>query len=358
MNFLKKKWKELKELTSPKSTFRAGVVAGALGVAGGYYGYLQSKASPYNTTPTISVIALEGSIGAGKFGNKSINLESTRQMIDDAFKPRNLKLVCLKINSPGGSAVQSDLVSQYIKIQAARRNVDVVAFVEDTAASGGYWLACGADKIYAARSSFVGSIGVIVKELGFHELIKKYGIESRVFTAGENKLVLDPLSPLKESDVEIIKTRLSDLHEHFIEHVKTSRGDRLKADDKTLFNGEVWTGQKALELGLVDGIDTIDGYIKREYGKTVRIFRVKQGGFGLSSLFSAYFQQNVSTFLSQLAFAAIGGSLQQHSALGNQVLYQEEASSLYLDQQSNPGCALTLEDPTAFKISQENLKMK
>eukprot|EP00088_Acartia_fossae_P045049 TRINITY_DN4814_c0_g1_i11.p1 TRINITY_DN4814_c0_g1~~TRINITY_DN4814_c0_g1_i11.p1 ORF type:complete len:342 (-),score=59.54 TRINITY_DN4814_c0_g1_i11:132-1157(-) len=330
---------------------------------------LKSKfiAGYVNPKPTVSVITLEGTILSGRgggFGRKNINLESTRKMIDAAFKPGNLKLVCVNVNSPGGSAVQSDLVSQYIKSRAAKKNVDVVVFVEDTAASGGYWLACTANKIYATRSSVVGSIGVISMGLGFHELIKKYGVERRVFTAGENKSVLDPLAPLKESDVQIIRNLLSNLHEHFIDHVKTSRGDRLKADDKTLFNGEFWTGQKALELGLIDGIDTVDGYIEREFGDKVKVLRPRRdGGFSLSGLFRSYFERDI---LSQLAFAAANGGSRQHLAISNQLPYLEDnnssdfmsASSLYLDQQSNLGGSPTLEDQTAFKISQESLKMK
>ena len=233
--------------------------------------------------------------------------------------------------------------------------MDVVVFVEDTAASGGYWLACTADKIYATRSSVVGSIGVISMGLGFHELIKKYGVERRVFTAGENKSVLDPLAPLKESDVQIIKNLLSNLHDHFIDHVKTSRGDRLKADDKTLFNGEFWTGQKALELGLIDGIDTLDGYIEREFGDKVKVVRPKRGGGRLSELLGAYFDPDAN-ILGQLAFAA--GS-RQHLALEDDSSQVMSASSLYLDQENNLGCTPpTLQDQTAFNISQESLKMK
>merc|ERR1719187_1971595 len=153
-------------------------------------------------------------------------------MIDKAFKPRRLEAVLLNINSPGGSAVQSDLVSSYIKEKSIKHNVPVIAFCEDYAASGGYWLACTGSQIYAARSSVVGSIGVISQGLGFHELIEKYGVERRTFTAGENKSVNDPFAPLKEKDAEIIKTLLNNIHQHFIDHVKASRGERLVGDDK------------------------------------------------------------------------------------------------------------------------------
>jgi len=214
---------------------------------------------------------------------KLINLESTRKVIDMAFKPKRLQAVILNINSPGGSAVQSDLVSTYIKEKSIKHNVPVIAFCEDYAASGGYWLACIGSEIYAARSSVVGSIGVISQGLGFHQLIDKYGVERRTFTAGENKAVLDPLAPLKDKDVEIIKGLLNNIHQHFIDHVKTSRGDRLKGDDKTIFNGEFWTGEPALSLGLIDGIDNVDSYIARRWGDNVEVKRVK-GGSSLGEL--------------------------------------------------------------------------
>merc|ERR1740129_925779 len=208
-------------------------------------------------------------------GSSNINLISMKKKIDVAFSPPSLKAVILSINSPGGSPVQSDLVSAYIKRKAEAADVPVVVFVEDMAASGGYWLACTGSEIYAARSSVVGSIGVISMGLGFHQLIDKWGIERRTFTAGENKSVLDPLSPLKEKDVEIIKGLLNNIHQHFIDHVKESRGDRLKGDDKTIFNGEFWTGEPALELGLIDGIDNLDSYIARKWGEKVEVVRVK-----------------------------------------------------------------------------------
>lgn len=252
------------------------------GVAAAVGGIMTAKAAKeqFGKTPRISVINLHGTIMQGKgspIGGKLINLESTRKMIDKAFKPARLEAVFLNINSPGGSAVQSDLVSTYIKEKSAKHNVPVIAFVEDTAASGGYWLACTGSEIYAARSSVVGSIGVISQGLGFHQLIDKWGIERRTFTAGENKSVMDPFAPLKEKDVEIIKGLLNNIHQHFIDHVKTSRGDRLIGEDQVIFNGEFWTGEQALALGLIDGIDNLDSYVARKWGENVEVIRVKGG---------------------------------------------------------------------------------
>lgn len=278
-------------------------LAGAL--AAGVTGILGFKAAKekFGKTPRVAVINLHGTIMQGKgspIGGKLINLESTRKIIDNAFKPARLEAVFLNINSPGGSAVQSDLVSTYIREKSIERNVPVISFVEDNAASGGYWLACTGQEIYAARSSVVGSIGVISMGLGFHELIDKVGIERRTFTAGENKSVLDPLSPLKEKDVEIITGLLNNIHHHFIDHVKTSRGDRLKGDDKTIFNGEFWTGEPALALGLIDGIDNLDSYIARKWGKKVEIIRVK-GGSKLEELIG----EATSAFLPESSLSSL-----------------------------------------------------
>jgi len=263
-------------MTISKNIKIAGAVATALaGVV-----TIQAAREQFGTTPRVTVVNLHGTIMQGKgspLSGKLINLESTRKVIDKAFKPKRLQAVILNINSPGGSAVQSDLVSTYIKEKSIKHNVPVIAFCEDYAASGGYWLACTGSEIYAARSSVVGSIGVISQGLGFHQLIDKYGVERRTFTAGENKAVLDPLAPLKDKDVEIIKGLLNNIHQHFIDHVKTSRGDRLKGDDKTIFNGEFWTGEPALSLGLIDGIDNVDSYIARRWGDNVEVKRVKGG---------------------------------------------------------------------------------
>jgi len=269
-------------MTISKNIKIAGAVAAALaGVV-----TIQAAREQFGTTPRVTVVNLHGTIMQGKgspLSGKLINLESTRKVIDKAFKPKRLQAVILNINSPGGSAVQSDLVSTYIKEKSIKHNVPVIAFCEDYAASGGYWLACTGSEIYAARSSVVGSIGVISQGLGFHQLIDKYGVERRTFTAGENKAVLDPLAPLKDKDVEIIKGLLNNIHQHFIDHVKTSRGDRLKGDDKTIFNGEFWTGEPALTLGLIDGIDNVDSYIARRWGDNVEVKRVK-GGSSLGEL--------------------------------------------------------------------------
>ena len=160
--------------------------------------------------------------------------------------------------------------------------------MEDLAASGGYWLACTGSEIYAAPCSIVGSIGVISQGFGFHQLIEKYGIERRTYTAGENKSINDPFEPVKEKDVEIIKNIQGKIHKEFIKHVKTSRGERLKGDDKLLFNGEFWTAETALELGLIDGVDHMETFIARKWGSDVRVIRVN-GDNPLAALLGGVF---------------------------------------------------------------------
>ena len=175
----------------------------------------------------------------------------------------NLKRVVLNINSPGGAVVQTNRISSYIKKMAVKHNVSVVAFIEDVGASGGYWLACSASEIYADISSVVGSIGVIMGGFGFHELMNKWGIERRIIAAGENKAMMDPFIPTDEEDTRRVQTMVDQMHQYFIDHVKESRGYRLRGDESILFSGQVWTGAQAVKLGLLDGVDHMETYLER-----------------------------------------------------------------------------------------------
>jgi len=229
-----------------------------------------------NPTPEVTILNLHGTIVAGRAG---LNLENLREKIDSAFEPKRLQYVLLSIDSPGGEPVECDLISSYIKEKAEEKGVPVIAFVQRVAASGGYWLACSASEIYAARSSIVGSIGVIGSGFGFVEVMKKIGVERRIFKAGNCKSQLDPFQPLKPDDVARQQVILNDMHSNFIDHVKTSRGDRLKADDDQLFNGECWTGDTSEQLGLVDGLQLMETWLTAKFGekKNVRVFRPKAG---------------------------------------------------------------------------------
>ena len=218
--------------------------------------------------PTISVIRLEGVIGAGpRFGAPSLTDAGLAPLIEAAFGKRTVA-VALAINSPGGSAAQSSLIAARIRRLADEKNIPVHAFVEDVAASGGYWLATAADRIHVDPNSITGSIGVIYAAFGFPELLARYGVERRVHTAGEDKSLLDPFRPERPKDVERLKRLQAEIHGNFIDQVKTRRGDRLKGDD--LFTGEIWVGQGGIDAGLADGVGHLVPVLRARYGDKVR----------------------------------------------------------------------------------------
>lgn len=220
-------------------------------------------------SPTVAVIRLEGIINTR--GQRAINLRRFAGAIERAFKLRGLKAVALAINSPGGAPAQSALVYRRIRQLAAERAVPVIAFTEDVAASGGYWLALAADEIYAEDTSLVGSIGVITAGFGFVQAMSKLGIERRLFTAGENKSLLDPFLPERDGDVARLKTLQQDLHDSFKDLVRERRGAKLKGDEALLFSGEVFAGRRALGLGLVDGIGEMRGVLRTMFGEDIRL---------------------------------------------------------------------------------------
>ena len=220
--------------------------------------------------PTVSVLRLVGPIGTVGPLRNGLSLRAVAGLIDRAFKPRNLKAVALVINSPGGSPVQSGLIQQRIRAIAVRKNVPVLVFVEDVAASGGYWLACAGDEIYAGNNSIVGSIGVVSGGFGFMEMIKKLGIERRLYTSGDKKAMNDPFGPEKAAEVKHLKALQGDIHKDFIGMVKARRGEKLNGTDRTLFSGAYWTGARALELGLIDGIGDLRSVMRAKLGDNVK----------------------------------------------------------------------------------------
>lgn len=222
--------------------------------------------------PIVPVVSLNGVIVAGsRFGQRGLSMESTAAVLRRAFNTKGAKAVALSINSPGGSPVQSALIARRIRALSVEKSVSVIAFVEDAAASGGYWLACAADEIFADSSSIVGSIGVVSGGFGFTGLIRRLGIERRLHTAGDNKAMLDPFSREDPEDVERLKAIQADVHDAFKQHVRERRGGRLKAADDILFNGEFWTGRRALELGLIDGLGDLRGILRQRFGDKVRL---------------------------------------------------------------------------------------
>lgn len=224
--------------------------------------------------PVVAVIRLTGVIGAMGPLRGGLTLSGLAPQIERAFKMRRVKAVALAINSPGGSPVQSALISQRIRDLAEEKQVPVIAFTEDVAASGGYWLACAADEIYANESSIVGSIGVISSGFGFPELIKRFGIERRVHAAGERKAMLDPFREEDPKDITRLKALHKQIHETFKDQVRGRRGERLKGSDKQLFNGDIWTGRQAVELGLVDGLGELRHVLRGRFGEKLRLKRV------------------------------------------------------------------------------------
>jgi len=225
-------------------------------------------------TPVVTVVRLHGIIGRVGPLRAGMTLASLEHQIDRAFAPRGLKAVALSVNSPGGSPVQSALIHDRIRKVAEEKDVPILVFTEDVAASGGYWLACAGDEIYADANSILGSIGVVSAGFGFHEAIGRLGIERRVHTAGESKSMLDPFRPEDPDDVARLETIQGDIHASFKDLVRTRRGRRLKGEEEELFSGAFWTGRRALELGLIDGIGDMRTVLRDRFGQKVKIRQV------------------------------------------------------------------------------------
>jgi signal peptide peptidase SppA len=216
--------------------------------------------------PVVAVVKLHGVITPtpSPLARGTININTVESALTRAFDHERLSAVALAVNSPGGAPTQSALVAERIRELAERKEVPVIAFCEDVVASGGYWLACAADEIYAHSSSLVGSIGVVTAGFGLNGLLERVGVERRVYTAGENKVRLDPFRPEKDEDVQWLRGLQGQLHEQFAGWVRSRRGDRL-GEDEDVFSGEVWTGARAVELGLVDGLGTMREVIGKRY---------------------------------------------------------------------------------------------
>jgi len=222
--------------------------------------------------PLVPVVRLYGVISAqGAPLRPSVNLASLAGPLEKAFAMKGAKAVALAINSPGGSPVQSSLLHDRIRLLADEKMLPVYVFCEDVAASGGYWIACAGDEIYAAETSIIGSIGVIAATFGFEEAIKKLGVERRLFTAGSKKSLLDPFLPLEEDDIKRLTSLQKEIHENFKRHVRRRREGRLQASERKLFTGEFWTGSKAVDLGLTDGIGDLKSVLQRKFGEKVRL---------------------------------------------------------------------------------------
>ncbi len=220
--------------------------------------------------PLVSVVRLSGAIGMS--GRGSLSNQTIAPVLEKAFRRGKPAAVALELNSPGGSPVQSALIGAHIRRLSDELNVPVYAFVEDVAASGGYWLAASADEIWADENSILGSIGVISAGFGAQVFLARQGIERRVYTAGESKSMLDPFRPEKKEDVARLKALLGDIHDNFIAYVQSRRGDKL-VKKAGLFTGEFWLAARAAELGLIDGIGHLHPKMTERFGDKVQFRR-------------------------------------------------------------------------------------
>lgn len=266
------------------------------------YKAVKGKAKKCFSAPIVNIIRLQGPIMASN-NPKHLNLVGLEEQIEKAFTGGDrLKAVALQINCPGGSPVQSAMIGSMIRHAAEKADVPVYAFCEDVAASGGYWLACAADEIYANASAIIGSIGVIYAGFGFTELIKKYGVERRVITAGKRKALLDSFEDLKDEDVALLKEIQGELHENFIGWVKERRGDKL-VEDEDMFSGLFWLAEKAKERGLIDGIADCNIFLEEKFGEDVKlnVIAKKEKMFSMPSLMGGAAKGDIAASLVDIA---------------------------------------------------------
>src|ERR1700739_3101491 len=230
----------------------------------------------WSRAPVVAVLRFEGVI-MSRPRRGGVSLASHAVAIERAFRASNLVAVAIVVNSPGGSAVQSALLFRRIRELADEKHIPVIAFAEDVAASGGYWLALAGDEIYSEETSILGSIGVISAGFGFYQLIGRLGIERRLHTAGERKSLLDPFLPEETSDLARLTALQQDIHRSFAEHVRHRRAGKIDEADETLFSGDILTGRMAVGGGLIDGIGEIRTVMRARYGEKVRLRPVAAG---------------------------------------------------------------------------------
>jgi signal peptide peptidase SppA len=221
--------------------------------------------------PIVPLVRLAGVIGTVSPLRSGLTLNGVAPLLERAFRWPGAKAVALAINSPGGSAAQSSLIHNRVRALAAERKLPVHVFVEDVAASGGYWLACAGDEIHVDTTSILGSIGVVTASFGFPELLNRIGVERRLYTTGPYKAMLDPFRPEQATDVERLKEIQADLFESFKTLVLTRRAGKLKATENELFTGAIWSGRRAVEMGLADGIGDVRQTLRARFGEKVQM---------------------------------------------------------------------------------------
>jgi len=258
---------------------------------------------PFARKPVVPVLRFSGPIGMATPLRPGLSIAGVAGTIEKAFSLSKLPTVAILINSPGGSPVQSNLIFKRIRQLAEEKEKKVYVFCEDVSASGGYFLSIAGDEIYADPSSIVGSIGVISQGFGFVDAIEKLGIERRVYTAGLSKSTLDPFLPEKPEDIARLKAIQNDVHDVFIGLVKERRAGKLKAPDAELFSGAFWSGPKAMELGLIDGISDVRSKMQALHGKDVRLQVVEPPKTGLLGRLRRFAPAVAGTDAGGLAFA-------------------------------------------------------
>ncbi len=268
-----------------------------------YIGVMTLRFPFLKKPPLVAVVRLAGAIGMP--GRGALSDAALAPVLHRAFRKGKPAAVALEINSPGGSPVQSSLIGARIRRLAGELKLPVYAFVEDVAASGGYWLAVSADEIWADDSSVVGSIGVISSGFGAHELLARQGVERRVYTAGESKSMLDPFRPENAEDVARLKTLLGDIHQNFIRHVTARRAGKL-SEAESLFTGEIWLAGRAAELGLIEGIAHLKPKMQEIFGEKVRFRRYGIKKPLLSRFGVSLAQEALGSVEERAAFARFG----------------------------------------------------
>jgi len=264
-----------------------------------------------NRGPVVPVVRLAGVISAsGTLGRRGLSLEAVEPQLKKAFSVKRAKAVALVINSPGGSPVQSALIGQRIRDLATASDVPVLAFCEDVAASGGYWIAAAADEIFANPASVIGSIGVVSAGFGFDKAIARLGVDRRVYTAGSAKMTLDPFQPERADEVDRLKALQAEIHQQFITHIDQRRGSRLKGDLDDLFSGAFWTGQRALELGLIDALGECRQTIFNRFGKDTNILMIEPKRkilpFGVSGMSGQLVNEAAAMAMERAHFSRFG----------------------------------------------------
>ncbi len=234
--------------------------------------------------PQVPLVRLEGMIASG--GRQgALNLARVEKLLDKAFSHNDAPAIAISVNSPGGSPVQSRLIHDRIRALATEKDKTVLVFCEDLAASGGYWIACAGDEIFADPASIVGSIGVINAGFGFTEAMEKLGVERRVKTAGKSKLMADPFSAETDAQKARMEKLLEAIHTQFITHVKERRGDKLDTEVE-LFDGSVFTGEEGVQVGLIDGLADARTELRKRFGDETRIKPLAPSKGGLLARFA------------------------------------------------------------------------